>query len=107
ELPAESADSGVSTYTFRTIPDPGAAAAAAWRVLRPGGVFVAVEHGPARARPVAAAMRMLEPLAVRFAADYLTREPVGYLTAAGFTIEHYARTGRGGVVFRVLARKPE
>ncbi|WP_280399471.1 hypothetical protein [Nocardia carnea] len=50
---------------------------------------------------------MLEPLAVRFAADYLTREPVGYLTAAGFTIEHYARTGRGGVVFRVLARKPE
>ncbi|WP_249643795.1 class I SAM-dependent methyltransferase [Nocardia sputi] len=107
DLPAASADSVVSTYTFCTIPDPGAAAAAAWRVLRPGGVFVAVEHGPARARPIAAAMRTLEPLAVRFAADYLTREPVGYLTAAGFTIEHYARTGRGGVVFRVLARKSE
>ncbi|MEV3959306.1 methyltransferase domain-containing protein [Nocardia sp. NPDC050193] len=106
DLPAESVDTVVSTYTFCTIPDPGAAAAAAWRVLRPGGAFVAVEHGPARARPVAALMRLAEPLAVRLAADYLTREPVGYLTAAGFTLEHFARTGRGGVVFRVLARKP-
>ncbi|MEU1952975.1 class I SAM-dependent methyltransferase [Nocardia rhamnosiphila] len=107
DLPAGSVDTVVSTYTFCTIPDPGAAAAAAWRVLRPGGVFVAVEHGPARARPVAALMRLAEPLAVRFAADHLTREPVGYLTAAGFTLAHFARTGRGGVVFRVLARKPE
>ncbi len=107
ELPAESADTVVSTYTFCTIPDPAAAAAGAWRVLRPGGVFVGVEHGPARARPMAALMRLIEPLAVRFAADHLTREPVGYLTGAGFTLEHFARTGRGGVVFRVVARKPE
>ncbi len=106
DLPAASVDTVVSTYTFCTIPDPGAAAAAAWRVLRPGGAFVAVEHGPARARPVAALMRLAEPLAVRLAADHLTREPVGYLTDAGFTLEHFARTGRGGVVFRVLARKP-
>lgn len=107
DLPAGSADTVVSTYTFCTIPDPGAAVAAAWQVLRPGGTLVAVEHGPARSRPVAAMMRLVEPLAVRVAADYLTREPVGYLTAAGFTLEHYARTGRGGVVFRVSARKPE
>ncbi|MGY1937363.1 hypothetical protein [Nocardia gipuzkoensis] len=50
-------------------------------------------------------MRWAEPLAVRMAADYLTREPVGYLTGAGFRIEHCDRTGRGGVVFRVPARK--
>ncbi|WP_330232223.1 class I SAM-dependent methyltransferase [Nocardia sp. NBC_00508] len=107
DLPEGSADSVVSTYTFCTIPDPLAAARAAWRVLRPGGVFAAVEHGPARSRAVAAVMRWVEPVAVRMAADYLTREPLGYLTAAGFTIEHFARTGRGGVVFRVLARKPD
>ncbi|WP_040793625.1 class I SAM-dependent methyltransferase [Nocardia paucivorans] len=107
DLPDDSADTVVSTYTFCSIPDPGAAAAAAWRVLRPGGIFVAVEHGPARARPLAAIMRLIEPLAVRFAADHLTREPVDYLTRVGFTLEHFARTGRGGLVFRVVARKPE
>lgn len=32
-------------------------------------------------------MRWAEPLVVRIAADHLTREPVGYLTAAGFAIE--------------------
>lgn len=106
DLPEACADAVVSTYTFCTIPDPGAAVKAAWRVLRPGGVFAAVEHGPARSRPVTALLRLAEPLAVRFAADHLTREPIGYLTAAGFTIEHFARTGRGGVVHRVLARKP-
>lgn len=52
-------------------------------------------------------MRWAEPLVMRFAADYLTREPLGYVTAAGFTVEQYARTGRGGVVFQVMARKPE
>lgn len=107
DLAAESVDTVVSTYTFCTIPDPLAAARQAFRVLRPGGAFVAVEHGPARSRAVAAVMRWVEPVTVRMAADYLVREPVGYLTAAGFTIEHFARTGRGGVVFRVLARKPE
>ncbi|MET7768926.1 methyltransferase domain-containing protein [Nocardia sp. NPDC005366] len=106
DLPDASADTVVSTYTFCTIPDPLAAARAAWRVLRPGGVFVAVEHGPARARAVARVMRWVEPLAVRMAADYLTREPIGYLTDAGYTIEYFDRTGRGGVVFRVLGRKP-
>ncbi len=106
DLPDASVDAVVSTYTFCTIPDPAAAARSAWRVLRPGGVFVAVEH-PARSAVVAAVMRWVEPLAVRMAADHLTREPVGYLTNAGFDIDYANRTGRGGVVFRVLARKPE
>jgi len=106
DLPDASADVVVSTYTFCTIPDPAAAAREAWRILRPGGTFVAVEHGPARSRIVATLMGWVEPLMVRIAADYLTREPVGYLTDAGFGIEHCDRTGRGGVVFRVRARKP-
>lgn len=48
----------------------------------------------------------VEPIMVRVAADYLTRDPVPYLIDAGFVIESVARTGRGGVTL-VVARKPE
>lgn len=107
ELADESADTAISTYTFCTIPDPGAAAREVWRVLRPGGRFVLAEHGPARNRMLAAAMRVVEPLMVWLAADYLTRDPVPFLADAGFDIESVDRTGRGGVTFRVVATKPE
>ena len=40
------------------------------------------------------------------AADHLTREPVGYLTNAGFDIDYANRTGRGGVVFRYWPASP-
>lgn len=50
-------------------------------------------------------MRAIEPLTIRFGADHLTRNPVPYLTAAGFTITEVNRGGPGGIVFRVIAHK--
>jgi hypothetical protein len=56
-------------------------------------------------RPVRAIQRVLDPLAVRFEADHLVREPLDYLADVGFEIESVARS-RWGIVERVLARKP-
>ncbi|WP_336083387.1 class I SAM-dependent methyltransferase [Nocardia sp. SSK8] len=106
DLPDDSADTVVSTYTFCTIPDPGRAAAEAFRVLTPGGRFVLAEHGPATSVLARAAQRLAQPLSVRFGADHLLRDPVRYLTAAGFVIDETHRTGRAGMTFRVLAHKP-
>lgn len=107
DLPGESADSVVSTYTFCSIPDPLAAAREAFRILRPGGRFVLAEHGPTRSRVITALMRAAEPLTVRFSADYLTRNPLPYLEQAGFVIDSVTRTGLGDTVFRVIAHKPD
>ena len=105
DLPSDSVDTVVSTFTFCTIPDPLAASREAHRILRIGGTFVLAEHGPSTGVIGRAAMRAVEPLFIRFGADHLMRDPTTYLTATGFTVTSVERGGRGGAIFRVLARK--
>ncbi|MFE3455408.1 class I SAM-dependent methyltransferase [Nonomuraea sp. NPDC059194] len=105
ELPDGIADTVLSTFTMCTIPDPAAAAREAYRVLKPGGRFVLAEHGPSSHPIIRAGMRLVEPVFVRFAADYLTRDPRPFLEQAGFQIESVSRMTRG-VSFRVLAVRP-
>ncbi len=106
DLPDDSVDTVVSTYTLCTIPDPAQALAEAWRVLSPGGALVLLEHGPSANRLARAGQRLINPLAVRLAADSLLRDPVELARAAGFDVLAADRAGWAAVVYRVLARKP-
>jgi hypothetical protein len=55
---------------------------------------------------VRAGQRLIEPLAIHFEADHLTREPLEHLHAEGFEVEELGRS-KWGIVERVAARKPE
>jgi ubiquinone/menaquinone biosynthesis C-methylase UbiE len=105
EFPDESFDTVVCTLGLCTIPDPRRALAEAHRVLRPGGRLLLLEHVRSPSAPVRAVQRMLDPLAVRFAADHLVREPLEHVEAEGFEIERLERS-KWGIVERVVARKP-
>lgn len=95
----------VSTLTLCTYPDPVAAMREALRVLVPGGELRCMEHGEPSGRLLRAGARRLEPLALRFEADHLTRNPAHILRAAGAEVVSVQRSRRG-IVWRVVARKP-
>jgi len=105
EFPDESFDTVACTLGFCTIPDTRAAAAEAFRVLRAGGQLLLLEHVRSPARIVRGGQRLLEPLAVRFEADHLLRDPVDYLSGAGFEIDEVQRS-KWGIVERLRAHKP-
>lgn len=105
DLPDESFDTVVITLGLCTIPDVRQTLAEAHRVLRPGGRLLLLEHVRSPSLPVRAVQRLIDPLAVRFAADHLVREPLDHLAAAGFAVEHVERS-KWGIVERVEARKP-
>jgi ubiquinone/menaquinone biosynthesis C-methylase UbiE len=101
----ESFDTVVCTLSLCTIPDDRAAVAEVRRVLRPGGRFLLLEHVRSPLLPVRLGQRLLEPLAVRFQADHLLREPLEHVCAEGFEVERPERS-KLGIVERIAARKP-
>jgi ubiquinone/menaquinone biosynthesis C-methylase UbiE len=105
EFADQSFDTVIITLALCTIPDDRKAAREAWRVLRPGGRLVLLEHVRSPVLPVRAVQRVLDPLAVRFEADHLVRDPLDYLSDEGFEVESVERS-RWGIVERVIARKP-
>jgi ubiquinone/menaquinone biosynthesis C-methylase UbiE len=104
-FPDESFDTVTCTLGFCTIPDYRQAAAEAFRVLSPGGQLLMLEHVRSPTPLVRGAQRLLDPLAVRFQADHLLREPLEYLPGAGFQIEEVRRS-KWGIVERLAARRP-
>jgi hypothetical protein len=74
-------------------------------VLRPSGRFLLLEHVRSPLLPVRLGQRLLDPLAARFEADHLLREPHEHLAAEGFAVERLERS-KLGIVERVAARKP-
>jgi ubiquinone/menaquinone biosynthesis C-methylase UbiE len=106
DFPDESFDTVTCTLGFCTIPDTRAAASEAFRVLRPGGQLLLLEHVRSPSPIVRGAQRLLEPLAVRFEADHLLREPLDYLPSVGFVIDAVQRS-KWGIVERLRALKAE
>lgn len=105
EFPDQSFDTVTCTLGFCTIPDTRTAAAEALRVLRPGGQLLLLEHVRSPSPIVKGAQRLLEPLAVRFEADHLLREPLDYLPGVGFEIDEVQRL-KWGIVERLRAHRP-
>ncbi len=105
DFPEESFDTVVFGLCLCSIPDDRRAMAEAWRVLRPGGHLLLLEHVRSPSPVVRAGQRLLEPLFLRFLADHLLREPLENPKPEGFEVERVDRWA-WGIMERASARKP-
>jgi ubiquinone/menaquinone biosynthesis C-methylase UbiE len=103
-FPDQSFDTVICTIALCSIPNERQAVAEAWRVLRPGGRFVALEHVRSPNIIMRGFERMLESYTVRTQADHLLREPAETVKTVGFSIE-YLKRQKLGIVERLIAYK--
>lgn len=104
EFADESFDTAVFTLSLCTIPDDRKAVAEAYRVLRPGGRLLLLEHVRSIRPHVRTLQTVLNPLTVRIQADHMLREPLNHLVGVGLEVERLERS-KWGIVERVSARK--
>jgi ubiquinone/menaquinone biosynthesis C-methylase UbiE len=103
--PDGSFDTVVCTVSLCTIPDDQRAVQEVKRVLRPGGLFLLLEHVRSPLPPVRVVQRVLDHFTVPREGDHQLREPLDHLRAEGFEILKLERK-KLGIVERVAARKP-
>ena len=105
EFEDASFDTVVITLALCSIPDERKAVAEAWRVLRPGGRILLLEHVRSLLLPVRAVQYLVNFFTVRFQGDHMVREPLEHLRAKRFVIDDVSRS-KLGIVERVVAHKP-
>ncbi|MEW5934586.1 MAG: methyltransferase domain-containing protein [Bacillota bacterium] len=85
-FPDQTFDAVVSSFFLCTVPDPGAALAQAWRVLRPGGELLLLEHERSSRPLLGRLLDLVAPLAVRLVGDHPNRRTRLEAARAGFVI---------------------
>lgn len=115
-LPDHRFDAALSTFTLCTVADPTAVLREVARVLKPGGVFVFLEHGLAPEAGVQRWQRRLEPMqSAVMGGCHLTRDMAALVRAAPFggaDVRQFYLPGQPGVarpfghLYRGLARTP-
>jgi ubiquinone/menaquinone biosynthesis C-methylase UbiE len=99
-------DTVLCTVSLCNIPDYQAAIGEMYRVLRPGGRLVLLDHVASDRWWVRAAQRLLELVTRRMNGDYQTRRPLPLVEARGFVVSHSQRS-RLGWIERLVAAKPQ
>src|SRR3989338_4550009 len=88
-LPPNSIDTVISTWNLCSIPHPESALKEIYRVLKPDGKFIFIEHGKSPRKSVAQWQKWLMPISKRLAGGcHINRKIDNLITDAGFEIQN-------------------
>jgi ubiquinone/menaquinone biosynthesis C-methylase UbiE len=99
-------DTIVITLALCSIPDDRKAVAEAWRVLRPGGRILLLEHVGSSMLPVRTVQHLANIFTVLSHGDHLLRDPVGRVRTEGFEIDQ-VDISTLQILVRILAHKQQ
>ena len=107
-LPLSSAsfDCVIATFVFCSVPDPTAGLQECWRVLKPGGRFILLEHMDSENKLAHGLLSLLDPITVKRLGDHLTRRTVDSVISASFQVKSIEKLF-GDVVRLIVAEKPK
>ncbi len=98
-------DTVVCTLSLCAVPDNRAVIGEMYRVLRPGGRMLLLDHVVSTWWPVRVVQRAVERFTSRALGEYWTRRQLPLAVAAGFNVEETGRR-KAGTVEWFAARKP-
>lgn len=104
-LPAASFDCVLATFVFCSVPDPCQGLKECYRVLKPGGRFILLEHMDSENKLAHGLLSLLDPITVRRLGDHLTRRTVDSVISAGLRTKSVEKLF-GDVVRLIVAEKP-
>ncbi len=97
-------DTMLATFIFCTVPDPVLALKEAWRVCKPGGRLVLMEHVRINTPIAGRIMDFLNPLARFLVGDNINRVTADNVVKAGWKLKEVRKLG-GGMVNLIIAEK--
>lgn len=103
-LPSASFDCVIATFVFCSVPDPCKGLKECYRVLKPGGRLILLEHMGSDNKLANGILGLLNPITVRRLGDHLTRRTTDSVIAAGFRTESVEKLF-GDVVRLIVAIK--
>ena len=104
EFPDNSFDTVVAVFVFCSVPDPVLGLTEIWRVCKPGGKVLLLEHVLSEKRALRLIMNLAAPLVVRATGANINRRTVANVNRSGLVIEKVTDLA-GDIVKLIEARK--
>lgn len=105
-FPDEVFDTAIATFVFCSVPDPIQGLREAWRVVKPAGKLMLLEHTRAEVEPFGTIMDWLDPVTVRLMGPHINRLTEENVKRVGWSHVKVDDLDAFGVFKIIVAEKP-